>query len=109
MLCKIITYKTLIGEKKVAHFNHKMDGKWIVYESNKPTYLLDCYDLKNESGLRLNDLLFSEKKTIKQIIDTINKKHQKRLSIKKPPFFEVVKNIKTKEIHFKKIPFDWLF
>lgn len=108
MTFKLTTYKTLTGEKKIARYEEKVSGKWIIYENKVPTYFIDCFDLQNKSGLLLNDLLFSEKKTIKQIIGEINKKYQKNLSIEKPPFFEIIKETTKEELDLKVLPSEWL-
>jgi hypothetical protein len=108
MSFKLTTYKTMAGEKKIARYNGKVSGKWIIYENKKPTYQLDCFDLNSKSGLLLNDLLFSEKKTIKQIIEAVNKKHKKKLSIEKPPIIEIIKETIITEIELLSFPHEWL-
>ncbi len=108
MNCKLITYKTLSGEKKIARYEERSSGKWIIYQNKQPKYHLDCFDLKSESGLLLNDLLFSEKKTIKQIIKEVNKKYDKNLSIEKPPLIEIVKDTTIENIELERFPAEWL-
>lgn len=108
MNCKLITYKTLLGKKKIARYEEKTSGKWIIYEDKQPKYYLDCFDLKSETGLLLNDLLFSEKKTIKQILKEVNKRHQTRLSVEKPPMIEIIRDTVIEDIELKEFPAIWL-
>lgn len=108
MNCKLITYKTLLGNKKIARHEEKVSGKWIIYEDKQPTYFLDCFDLKSETGLLLNDLLFSKKKTIKQILKEVNKKYQTRLTMEKPPMIEIIKDTVIEDIRLKEFPAKWL-
>lgn len=108
MNCKLITYKTLSGEKKIARYEEKSSGKWIIYQDKKPKYHLDCFDLKSETGLLLNDLLFSKKKTIKQIVKEVNKKYGTNLSIEKPPLIEIVKDTTIEDIQLETFPAKWL-
>jgi hypothetical protein len=97
-----------MGEKRVACFKQKTSGKWILYEYKEPKYLLDCFNLTNEASLRLNDLLFSEKKTIQQIVKGINKKHKRNLSLEKPPLLKFVKETTIEDMTLKGIPCEWL-
>lgn len=108
MNCKLITYKTLSGEKKIARYEEKSSGKWIIYQNKQPKYHLDCFDLKSETGLLLNDLLFSEKKTIKQIVREVNKKYGTSLSIEKPPLIEIVKDRTIEDVQLETFPAKWL-
>jgi len=108
MNCKLITYKTLSGEKKIARYEEKSSGKWIIYQNKKPKYQLDCFDLKSEAGLLLNDLLFSEKKTIKQILKGVNKKYGANLSIETPPLIEIIKDTTIEDIELEMFPVEWL-
>ena len=64
MRYKITTYRTLTGTKEILEFSKRKTGQWIVYQNDKPTYLVDCFDFKEESNLIMNNLILSERKSI---------------------------------------------
>jgi hypothetical protein len=108
MKYKLITYRTLTGTKDVLLTSKKRSGQWIVYQNNEPTYFVDCFDYKNESNLILNYLIISKRKSIDTIINKIKKEKKVKLSIVKPPIFEIQIKTEIKELNLKPLPEAWI-
>ncbi len=74
MRLKVITYKTLMGTKKVYKSRGKVAAQWVVCQDNKPTCFVDCFDFVEPSNGVINDLVLKQGKTMKQILEKIMKK-----------------------------------
>lgn len=104
---KLITYRTLTGTKKILKISKKKSGQWIIYQNDEPTYLVDCFDFKTESNLKMNNLILSERKSIDEVIKKIRKKNKINLSIPKTPLFEIEVKSEIKELQLEPLPEDW--
>lgn len=105
---KITTYTTLTGTKQVVDFLKKKSCQWIVYENDTATYLVDCFDFKSESNLKMNNLILSEQKSICEVIREICKTHRVKLSLPKKPLCVLKSSSKIQELALEPLPDEWL-
>ncbi len=104
----LTTYKTFTGVKKVLELQEKKRTEAVVYKDNKPSYHVDCFDLKNESNLIMNGLVLGQKKSIAQVIKAIGKKNNVNLSVKEGPLLFVKKTVEVTEESLPPLPESWL-
>ena len=104
------TYKTFSGIKKITTVRGKRDTQWVVYEDNKPAYFVDCFDLEKESNAMMNSLVLCAKRSMKEVLELINKKNNINLSM--PKISRLGFKIKVKseliELNLEPIPEEWL-
>ena len=105
---KLTTYRSITGSKQILEPKKKKSGQWIIYQNNNPTYFVDCFDLKQESNLLLNNLILSEGNTIDVVLKKIKKKRKINLSLQKPPIVEIEIKSEVKELDLKPLPEEWL-
>lgn len=109
MQYKITTYKTLMGTKDILEINKRKSGQWIVYQDDKPKYLVDCFDFKTESNLIMNNLILSEGNPIDKVIKKIKKKNKVDISLPKVPIIEIeVSSKEVKGVKLAPLPEEWL-
>ena len=104
------TYRTLSGTKEVIELPRKKDTQWIVYQDNKPKFFVDFYDLEKESNAMMNSLVLCSQRTITEVLEILNKKHNINLSIPKISRLGFKKKVKSKsvELNLEPIPEKWL-
>ena len=104
------TYRTLSGKKEIVEIPKKKDTQWIVYQDNKPKFFVDFYDLEKESNAMMNSLVLCSKRSITEVLEIINKKHNINLSVPKVSRLGIKKKLKTKaiDLDLKPIPEKWL-
>lgn len=108
MKVKVTTYKTLKGKKRYLEPLKKSNYQWIIYSGKRPTYFVDIFDLKTESNVLLNSLIFSSKMQMEQIITILNKKFKLTLSLPKPPYLSTKVKSEIKEFNLVPMPEEWL-
>ena len=108
MKYKLTTYRTLTGTKEVLEIQKKKSGQWIIYQNDEPTYLVDCFDFKEESNLIMNNLILSERKSIDKVIREIRKRKNVKISLPKVPIFEIEVKSEIKELELAPFPEEWL-
>lgn len=108
MKYRLTTYRTLIGTKDVLEIPKRKSVQWIIYQNNKPSYFVDCFDFKKESNLILNQWILSKGKTIDEVIKYIKKKRNIHLSLAKPPLFEIKIKTEEKELELAPLPKEWI-
>ena len=108
MKYKLTRYKTLTGNKEILELTEDAYGQWIIYQNKKPKFHIDCFDFKNESNQILNSLILAQQKTIKEVLNTINRKNKINLSIEKAPLLEIKVGSTTKELNLKPLPLEWV-
>jgi len=108
MKYKLTKYKSIIGSKEILELSDNSYGQWIVYQNKSPKFHINCFDFKCESNQALNSLLLSKQKSIEEILESINKKENIRLSIERPNFFEVKVESEVKEIQLDSLPLEWV-
>lgn len=109
MRYKLTTYKTLTGTKTLLEAPKKDSGQWIIYENNEPTYFVDCLDIIGESNLLMNDILLNERKSIDDVINDIIKNENVKLSLAKPPIFEIKVKSEEKDLELQPLPEEWIY
>ncbi|WP_405610144.1 hypothetical protein [Polaribacter sp. Asnod1-A03] len=104
------TYRTLSGTKEVVEIPKKKSSQWVIYQNDKPTYYVDFYDLKTESNLIMNNLVLCSGKSIREVLDLINKTNSTNLSIPKVSRLGFKKKISSEDIELSldPIPEKWL-
>lgn len=105
---KLTTYRTITGSKDILEIPKKKSGQWIIYQNEKPSFFVDCFDFKEESNLILNNLILSERKTIEEVLKKIKKEKNIRLSVQKPPIVEIEVKSEIKEVDLQPLPEEWL-
>ena len=108
MTYKLTTYKTLTGNREILEIINKKNTEWIVYQKDKPTYYIDCFDIETEANMLMNNMVICEQQSIKDVLAKISKEQQVKLSLKKPPFvgIKIKTEIKTKTL--PPLPEQWL-
>lgn len=110
MKLKENTYRTLSGIKKVVEMPVKKYHQWIIYQDNKPSYFVDFYDLEKESNAMMNSLVLCTKRSLDEVLEIINKKHNINLSVPKIRRLTYKKKLHSKEVELDltPIPEKWL-
>ena len=108
MKFKLTTYRTLMGTKEIVEPLKKRTTQWVIYLNNKPTYFVDCFDFKNESNLILNNLILSERKSIKEVIKKIRKTKNIDISLPTVPIFEIKIRSEFKDLELDPLPEEWV-
>jgi hypothetical protein len=104
------TYRTFSGAKKIIEIRQKKPTQWIIYKDDNPSYFVDFYDLEKESNCMMNSLVLCAKRSIKEVLELINKKNNINLSVPKISRLGFKKKIKSKliELDLEPIPEEWL-
>jgi hypothetical protein len=104
------TYRTFSGTKKIIEVRHKKPTQWIIYKDDNPSYFVDFYDLEKESNCMMNSLVLRANRSIKEVLELINKKNSINLSVPKISRLGFKKKIKSEliELELEPIPEDWL-
>lgn len=108
MKFKLTTYRTVNGNKLVLETLKNRNSQWVVYKDNKPTFFVDVFDLKTESNVVMNSLIFTARKSIQEILKIISKKNKVKLSVSKPPVFSLKVKSEVTELKLKPIPEEWV-
>ena len=108
MICKLTTYKTLTGRKKILELPKKKRTEAIIYQNNTPTFYVDCFDLQTESNVMMNSLVLGQKRSISNVIKEIAEKNNVELSVKKAPTISIEKSFELKEVELPPLPENWL-
>ena len=108
MKYKLTTYKTLTGNKEILELTEDAYGQWIIYQSKKPMFHVNCFDFENESNQILNSLLLVKQQSINRILNNINKKNNINLSLEKAPLIEIKVASKIKELELEPLPLEWV-
>ncbi|WP_397444756.1 hypothetical protein [Polaribacter sp. R77954] len=104
------TYRTFSGIKKIAELPKRKGSQYIIYQDNQPKYYVDLYDLSIESNAMMNSLVLCAKKTMREVLEVINKRNNINLSLPKITKLGISKKLKseTKHIDLKPLPEKWL-
>ena len=108
MKCRVVTYKTLKGLKKIVKSFKKTSTQWVVYQDNKPKYYVDFFNIKIESNAILNSLVMCDKRCIHEVLNIINKKYNVHLSIPKVSSFGIKIKSEYTNLELLPIPEKWL-
>lgn len=108
MKYKLTTYKTLTGNKEILELTEDAYGQWIIYQSKKPKFHVNCFDFENESNQILNSLLLAKQQSINKILNNINKKNNINLSLEKAPLIEIKVASEIKELELEPLPLEWV-
>jgi hypothetical protein len=108
MICKLTTYKTLTGTKKILELQKKKKTEAIVYKDDIPAFYVDCFDLQTESNVIMNSLVLGQKRTISEVIKEIALKNNVNLSVKEVPLLFIKKYSEIKEVDLPSLPESWL-
>ncbi|ARV07623.1 hypothetical protein BTO04_13395 [Polaribacter sp. SA4-10] len=104
------TYRTFSGTKKIIEVRQKKQTQWVIYKDDSPSYFVDLYDLEKESNSMMNSLVLCAKRSIKEVLELINKKNNINLSVPKISRLGFKKKIKSEliELDLGPIPEKWL-
>lgn len=104
------TYRTLSGTKTVLEIAKRKPTQWIINQDDQPKFYVDLYDLSIESNAMMNSLVLCAKKSIRDVLETINKRNNINLSITKVSKIGVKKKLKSvpKKINLEPLPEKWL-
>lgn len=108
MTFKLTKYKTLTGTKEILELPRRKNTEAIIYQDDKPTFHVDCFDLQTESNLIMNSLVLAQKRTISEVITEIAQKNNVNLSVKEKPFLAIEKESKLTEMELPPLPESWL-
>ena len=108
MTLKLTTYKTLTGKKEIAVLQERKSAQWIVYQNKKATYFVDCFNLKCESNLAMNNLVLSQRTPIEKVLKEISKKNNVALSLERAPLLSIEIDSEIKSMDLNPIPLEWL-
>ncbi|WP_442265211.1 hypothetical protein ACSIGC_12815 [Tenacibaculum sp. ZS6-P6] len=108
MTFKLTTYKTLTGKKEILETKQQKNTQAIVYQNDKPSFWVDCFDLKTESNVQMNYLVLCQKRSMKEVIKEIAKKNNVNITIQEAPLFSVKSDSIDTEIQLPPLPLEWL-
>jgi len=108
MQFNLTTYKTLTGKKQIIETLKKKNTQAIVYQDEKPSFFVDCFDLQTEANVTMNSLVLCQKNSMKTVIDSIASKNNVNLSLKETPFFILKKTSEIIELDLPPLPEEWL-
>ncbi len=104
------TYRTFSGIKKITELSRRKSSQYLIHQDNQPKYYVDLYDLSIESNAMMNSLVLCGKKSIREVLEIINKKNNVNLSI--PIITKLGLSIKLKSevktINLEPLPEEWL-
>ena len=83
MKYRVNTYKTLLDTYKVIELPSQSYGEWIIYQNKIPKYHVNLFNLKHESNRIIKEIIENQKRSIDQIIYTINKHNNLNLHLEK--------------------------
>ena len=104
------TYRTFSGTKTVIEIAKRKPTQWIINENNQPKFYVDLYDLSIESNAMMNSLVLCAKKSMQEVLETINQKNNINLSLTKVSKLGFKKKLKSvpKSINLEPLPEKWL-
>jgi len=104
------TYRTFSGKKEIIEIPKKRHTQWLIYKDNIPTYFVDFYDLEKESNAMMNSLVLCTKRSMKEVLELINKKNNINLSLPVISRLGFKKRVKSRkvELYLEPIPEEWL-
>ncbi len=110
MKLKLSTYRTFSGTKNIVEVLKKKETQWVIYEDNKPKFFVDVFDLETESNAMMNSLVLCGKKSLKEVLELINKKNNINLSIPIISKIGIKKKLSSEiiELDLKPLPEEWL-
>jgi hypothetical protein len=104
MKCKVIPYRIITGTKTIIQAPRKRRTQWIVYQNDTAKFFIDLFDLKKNSNIIMNSLIFCGRKSIDDILKIISHKNNICLSIPKAPFLGFKVKLEFKEFHLEPMP-----
>ena len=110
MKFRLSTYLTFSGTKDVIESLKKTETRWVIYEDNKPKFFVDVFDLETESNAMMNSLVLCGKRSLKEVLELINKKNNINLSIPIVSKIGIKKKLSSEiiELDLKPLPEEWL-
>lgn len=104
------TYRTFSGIKKIAELPRRKSSQYIIYQDNEPKYYVDLYDLSIESNAMMNSLVLCAKRTMRDVLQKINKRNNINLSIPIISKIGISRKLKSerKNIDLEPLPEEWL-
>lgn len=104
------TYRTFSGTKIIIEVGQKKRTQWVIYKDENPSYFVDLYDLEKESNCMMNSLVLCTNRSIKEVLELINKKNNINLSVPKISRLGFKKKIQSELIalDLEPIPEEWL-
>ncbi|WGH74925.1 hypothetical protein P8625_12685 [Tenacibaculum tangerinum] len=108
MKFKLTTYKTLKGTKKILELKKRKNTEAIIYQDDKPSYYVNCFDLKTESNVIMNSLVLCQQRKMQEVIKEIGEKNNVNLSIQEAPFLAFEKSVEYTEMDLPPLPESWL-
>jgi|TARA_B110000114_G_scaffold141636_1_gene149640 hypothetical protein len=104
------TYITISGIKKIVEINEVKYHQKLIYQDNKPAYLVDFYDLQKESNAMMNILVLCSGNPINKVLKSINKRYNINLSIPIISRIGLQRKIKSEiiKLDLQPIPLKWL-
>jgi len=108
MILTRITYLTLTGKKHHYRITNKKNYQFLILKNGKPIYLVDCFDFTSESNLIMNNMIISQKESLKKIIKQIIKNNNVKISLSKPPLIKIKLEEKSILTNLDPLPEKWL-
>lgn len=104
------TYRTLTGKHEVLEISDKKYHQKVILKDNKPAYLLDFYNLHEESNAMMNSLVLCTDNSLEKVLTKINRLNNINLTVQKPIKFRFQKKIKSEiiNVNLQPIPKEWL-
>lgn len=110
MKFQISTYRTFSGTKEVLEIANKKETQWVIYENDKPKFIVDYFNLEIESNSMMNSLVLCGKRTLEEVLELINKRNNINLSLPKITKLGIKKKLKSEfiDINLEPLPEKWL-
>lgn len=102
------TYKTITGKADVIDIGDYTYGEWIIYENEKPRFHINCFRENSESDILIKNRIENQNQSIEFIINEINSKLKKKLTLGKRPTIEIKIKSELIEMVLHPLPIEWL-
>jgi len=104
------TYRTFSGVKKIVEIPKQKPTQYIIYQDNQPKFYVDLYDLSVESNSMMNSLVLCAKKSIREVLELVNKKNNINLSVPVISKIGISQKLNSvrKKVELEHLPEEWL-
>lgn len=83
-------------------------GDWIIYENNEPKFHLNILNFKSKSDTLVNLIMTESKSDFKDILNDINKRFNRNLTLSSKKIFGIKISSKLLESDLSSLPFEWI-
>ncbi|MFY7669454.1 hypothetical protein ACOSP6_00065 [Tenacibaculum sp. MEBiC06402] len=101
-------YLTLKGKIEELSLPDSAYGEWIIYDNNKPKFHVNISNYESKSDCLISLILTENKSEFKNILNDINKRFNRNLTLPSKTFFGIKLNSKLRESDLDTLPFKYI-